>query len=741
MEWRIDPNQWDEAIEAADGPQVVVAGPGAGKTEFLVRRALHLIDQREVAPEDLLILSFSRRGAADLRTRVESALNRSFTLVSASTFHSFAYRLLETHGLEVNGWKEMPSLLTGPEQVALVRRLLAADDAARWPAMFRPMLGSHTLAIEVTDFILRAEEQLLSPGDVEERASGRDDWKALPEFLRQYRAELESIRRIDYGRLQSSAVELLADDDVAERTAGQFSHILVDEYQDTTVAQAEMLAGLYRPHRNLTVAGDPYQSIYSFRGAELRNIADFPDRFPDKEGKPAQRIVLTTSFRVPQAILEAAVRVTAGGELPGAAGPVISAPGTGTVETYGFSQAAAEAEWIAAEAERIRLLEGIPYSRMAVLVRSKRHLLVELSRALERRRIDHDVPDTRLADHGAVRLILDVVIAATDEPIERDRAMQRILLGPLFRLNLGSYREMQRERIRSESSWADALGALEERAAPLAKLIENPRWATEMAAADGFWELWSALPQLENLVTEPARTGDRQAWSSFSQVLDRLRERDPLATLAQYLMLVESEEFEATPLLAFSGDRDRLTLTTLHQAKGLEWDVVFIAAAVEGVFPDLRPRDSLLSSRLLSPSQPQDLREYGLFRLQEEMRLAYTAMCRARTRVIWTATTAGVEEHQARPSRFIARVAGTSTADEALSSPQLSERMATALEVEAHLRRVVRDAEAAAPLRMAALHALSTDVRHGMRSPERFAGVLERGSDKGLVPRQPTLEG
>lgn len=204
-------------------------------------------------------------------------------------------------------------------------------------------------------------------------------------------------------------------------------------------------------------------------------------------------------------------------------------------------------------------------------------------------------------------------------------------------------------------------------------------------------------------------------------------------------MLVESEEFEATPLLAFSGDRDRLTLTTLHQAKGLEWDVVFIAAAVEGVFPDLRPRDSLLSSRLLSASQPQDPREYGLFRLQEEMRLAYTAMCRARTRVIWTATTAGVEEHQAVPSRFIARVAGTSTAGEALSSPEQSERMATALEVEAHLRRVVRDTEAAGPLRLAALNALSGEDRHGMRSPEAFAGVLERGSDSGLVPTQPIL--
>ncbi len=731
-EWRVTPDDWDDAIAAAGGPQLVVAGPGAGKTEFLVRRALHLVGGG-VPPDQLLLLSFSRRSASDLRRRVEAGLARSFTTVPASTFHSLAHRLLEAEAGPALGWAAMPTLLTGPEHVALVGELLAAEDPADWSPRYRDLLGTTTFAEEVRDFLLRCQEQLIDAAELARRAEQRADWRGLPGFFTRYLAVLAERGRIDYGSLQAEAVRLLDRPGVLARVAGGFTHIVVDEYQDTTRSQAELLRRLYRPHRNLTAAGDPYQSIYSFRGAELGNVAEFPKAFPDEQGRPARRLVLTTSFRVPAAILDAAVRVTAGGDLPGAAGPVTPAPGTGRVDTFVFDQQSHEAEWIAGELQRIHLLDRIPYRRMAVLVRTKRRLLPELSRALDRRGIPHDRPDARLADHPAVRMVLDVVVAATEHGPERDKAVRRLLLGPLFGLPLGEVRELERGRARG-SEWPPLLAGVPGGPA-LAALLADPTWARDRAAADGFWKLWAELPHLPALVADPGRTEDRAAWSSLSQALGRLRDRDPAATLVDYLRWTEEEDFEATPLLGFRPpDEDRLTLTTLHQAKGLEFDVVVVADAVEGVFPDLRPRESLLGSRHLSASQPTAAAEYAHFRLQEEMRLAYTAMGRAQRRVVWTATAAGVDQGEGAPSRFLALVAGTPTVSGAARLPgDEPGPMVTPLEAEARLRRVLREPAAGESARFAALDALGRGGTWRLRPLHQFCGVRAPGPDTGLV--------
>ncbi len=730
-EWRVSPQEWDEAVAAAFGPQLVVAGPGAGKTEFLVRRAVHLVDREGLRPDELLLLSFSRRSASDLRSRVEGRLARSFASLSASTFHSLAYRLLEMHAPAALGWQQMPTLLTSPEHVSLVAELLRAEDPEQWSPRYRDMLATRTFAEEVRDFLLRCQEQLLGPADL--AARHRADWRGLPGFYTRYQEALRARGRIDYGTLQAEAVALLDRPEVLAEVAAQFRVILVDEYQDTTAAQASLLERLYRPHRNLTVAGDPYQSIYSFRGAELGNVGEFPGRFVDARARRARRIVLDTSFRVPRQILEAAVRITAGGDLPGAAGPVTPAPGAGAVETFVFDQQSHEAEWIATELQRTHLLERIPYRRMAVLVRSKRRFLPELSRALERRGIPHDRPDSRLADHAAVRLILDCVVAATDRGAERDRAMRRLLLGPLFALPLGALREIQRAMARG-GGWSDAVGGLAGGPA-LAGLLRDPSWAAERPAADGFWHLWATLPHLPAIVADPAAGEDRAAWSSLSQALGRLRERDPKATLADYLRWTEEEEFEATPLLGYHApEEDRLVLTTLHQAKGLEFDVVVVADAVEGVFPDLRPRESLLGARHLSPSQPTEQVAYARFRLQEEMRLAYTAMGRARRRVVWTATSSGADQGEGSPSRFLAPAAGTTSVAAAARAPGRPERqVVTPLEAEAWLRRMVRDPAAGEARRLAALHVLGAGARWGLRPPATYAGFRPPGPATGLV--------
>ena len=223
-------------------------------------------------------------------------------------------------------------------------------------------------------------------------------------------------------------------------------------------------------------------------------------------------------------------------------------------------------------------------------------------------------------------------------------------------------------------------------------------------------------------------------------MLGRWNERNPHATLDEYRRLSEEEDFEAQPLLSYRpSEEDRLLLTTLHQSKGLECDVVFIADAVEGVFPDLRTRDSLLGVRHLLPHLPSDTAAYRAFRLQEERRLAYTAMTRARRRVVWTATSTGFEEGRGIPSRFLALVAGTATVAEAVSRPAPRRNPVTPLEAEADLRRRLTDPAAGAPERLAALAMLVDTVGGVLRSPDAFAGVRERGPDTGLVPEDVEL--
>jgi len=146
----VDPSGWHSAVADVSGPQLVVAGPGAGKTEFLVRRA-HALIEGGIAPEHILLLSFSRRGAADLRARVTEGLRRSFTVIPALTFHSLAIRVLEAHG-SAGDWPTMPTLLTGPEHIELIAEVLASEEPADWPLPFRPLLTHRSFADEVADF-------------------------------------------------------------------------------------------------------------------------------------------------------------------------------------------------------------------------------------------------------------------------------------------------------------------------------------------------------------------------------------------------------------------------------------------------------------------------------------------------------------------------------------------------------------------------------------------------------------
>lgn len=727
-EVRVGPDDWDNWVESTDGPQLVVAGPGTGKTQFLIRRVAHLIQSGKTQRDEVAVLTFSRRAASELRRRIDEALGGSGMPIESATFHSLALRLLERSS------GSRPVLLTAPEQVALVHDLLQKEDPDGWPLIYRGILTSPAFATEIADFLMRCSERLLSPEDLEAKARVRNDWRGIPGLFARYRSTLAESGRTDYGTLQVSAAEVLSSP-VGRKLAGAYRYVVVDEYQDTSLVQATIARLLARSEGNLTVAGDPYQSVYSFRGAELRNVAAFTEEHPE-----ALRIVLTDSFRVPGEILEAALRVVSSGELPGGAGPVKPASHPGRVEAYVFDQETAEAEWIAAEVEHAVRYEKTPPKRIAVLVRSKRELINELSRALTRRGIAHDPPSSRLVDHPAVRLVHDLTTVAildqedvsAPERLEADRAMRRVLLGPLVAATLGQERELNRARLRTGGRWSTVLAASLPHLSDLARLVDEASWASRMPAVDGFWTVWSGLSGFGGIVTHPDRAEWRHALASFSQMLAGQAERDSNMSLARFFELTEEEGFEPTPLISYRPKGNRVSLTTLHQSKGLEFDLVFIANAVEGVFPDLRRSRRMLRPELLDPERAADPEKQHLFQVQEEMRLAYTAVTRARRRVIWTATDAGVDQGERRPSRFLVAASGQPSLD-AIGRPAEDDMdPLTVMELEARLRRTASDPGAGTVQRMAAIRVLGQTEEW---DPLRFAGVPAPGPDRPIVER------
>lgn len=730
-EIRVEPGAWDHAVHDIDGHQIVVAGPGTGKTEFLVRRAKHLVSKGHARRDEIVVLCFSRRASADLGRRIETALGATGVPIDTTTFHSLALRLLESAS---DG--DRPQPLTTPEQVAVVARILREEDPADWPITYRGILATAVFAAEVADFLMRCSERLLTPDDLADRSRKRADWRGLPGLYERYLAHLHETGRTDYGVLLVAAVDLLKSE-AGQNLAEQYRYVLVDEYQDTSPVQAEIARLLARPNGNLTVTGDPYQSIYSFRGAELRNIADFSSAHPD-----STRYVLSQSFRVPEAILESALRVVSRGHLPGAAGPVDPASHEGRSEAFIFDQETAEAEWIAREVENSIRVEGIRPSSIAVLARSKRELINELSRALSRRGIPHDPPDSRLVDHPAVRLFRDLVTVAISggslptttalEAADADRAMRRVLLGPLLGLGLGQERALLRERRRTWAPWAHVIRQNLSDRPGLADLVEGADWATTGTAANGFWHVWTTLEGIADLVNDPSRVEWRRAWSAFAQVLSRQADRDSDLSLARFFELTEEEDFEATPLLSHRLSEDRVTLTTLHQAKGLEFDVVFIANAVEGVFPDLRRSRRMLRPELLSPERTVDPGAQHLFQLQEEMRLAYTAMTRARLRVVWTATDAGVDQGEHRPSRFLIAASGANGLAQLGPPREVLRDPVTLSEAETALRRDLLDPTAPAARRLAAAGVLAQSDNRWWDASS-FPGVPLPGPDSPIL--------
>ncbi|CAL9527980.1 ATP-dependent helicase [Streptomyces sp. enrichment culture] len=423
---RVAPPSLDAAqravVDHTDGPLLVLAGPGTGKTTTLVEAVAARIE-RGADPERLLVLTFSRKAAVELRDRMAARLPGA-RAPQATTFHSYCYALVRAHQ-DADLFAEPLRLLSGPEQDVAVRELLAGqldlerDGLARihWPDELRACLTTRGFADEVRAVLARSRELGLGPRALDAFAArtGRRDWSAAAQFLAEYLDVLDMQGVLDYAELVHRAVLL------AERVAlPAYDAVFVDEYQDTDPAQVRLLQALAGRGRTLYAFGDPDQSIYAFRGADVNGILDFPHTFRRPDGRPAPVAVLRTARRSAAAVLAASRLLTARMPLPRLPADTVRAHRDltpvregGRVETYTFPTASTELDNIADILRRAHLEDGVPWSDMAVLVRAGARSLPSLRRALTSAGVplEMDGADVALRHEPAVAPLLTALRA------------------------------------------------------------------------------------------------------------------------------------------------------------------------------------------------------------------------------------------------------------------------------------------------------------------------------------------
>ncbi|MFS8521061.1 MAG: ATP-dependent DNA helicase [Micromonosporaceae bacterium] len=690
------------------GPLLVVGGPGTGKTTTLVEAVAARVAEG-ADPQRVLVLTFGRRAAGRLRERIEARIaDGAVAQPLVRTFHAYAYGLLR-RAATARG-EPAPRLLTGPEQDALIRELLAGAPH-RWPDRLRAALPTRAFAAQLRDLLLRAAERGIDAEQLDALGVkyGRDDWRAAAAFKVEYDAVL-SLRDAtgggtvgyDHAELVRAAAATLRDDpDLLAAERRRLQAVYVDEYADTDPAQRELLALVAGGGAPLVVFADPDSSTYAFRGSDPEGVREFPDRFPTPTGDPAPTLTLLRTYRSAGPLLAAAARVRRRLRGPARHRALTPADGLppGRVEVRLFRSPVTEHAWLAYRLRELHLLEAVPWSRMAVLVRAGNQL-PRVQRALRAAGVPTVVHGEDLPLHAqpAVAPLLQLLRTALEpERLDEETAVA-LLHSPLGGADpLAERRLRQGLRARAvaagdqrpsgqllvealrrpdglagvDRSWAepahriaDLIAVAREAAARPDATIEDVLWA--VWERSGLAERWAATATRPGEDPARAEAADRNLdavmvlFDAAARYTDRLPGAGPLG----FLDYVLGQQLPADTL-APTGDRgEAVRLLTAHAAKGLEWDVVALPGVQEGVWPDLRLRGSLLGAeQLVDIAAGREVGPVGQTAalLDEERRLFHVAVTRARRYLLASAVAAdsvGEAAQAEEPSRFLRELAG-----------------------------------------------------------------------------------
>lgn len=617
------------AVLATEGPVLMLAGAGTGKTAALTARLAHIVRSRLAWPSEILCVTFTNRAAREMRERVGQLIGPAVEgMPWLGTFHSIAAKLLRRHAELV--WLQANfTIIDTDDQLRVLKQLIQAEglDEKRWPAR------------QLAACIDRWKNKGLNPEDLdavenESFANGQGQ-----KFYRLYQDRLKTLNACDFGDLLLHMLNVLRSHrEILAQYQQRFKYIMVDEYQDTNQVQYLWLRLLAQAHRNICVVGDDDQSIYSWRGAEVANILRFEKDFPG-----AKVIRLEQNYRsTPDILAAASGLINANSERLGKT-LWTERNGGDKVRVIGVWDGPEEARRIGEEAERLER-EGATLAQLAILVRAQfqtrefedRFIAIGLNykivggfRFYERAEIRDALAYLRLIAQPSDDLAFERIFNTPkrglgDKTLEKLHRHARFRAVPLSLAALeivdtdelpARARSTLRNLMRDFSRWRDAVGTISP--ADLARTLLDESGYTAALQAERSAE---SAGRLENL-TELARA---------------MEEYETLGDFLEHVSLVMDNDK--------ADDAEKLTIMTIHAAKGLEFDYLFLPGWEEGVFPAQRAMD-----------------EGGLAALEEERRLAYVAITRARRRCTilhaanrriygqWTSSI---------PSRFIAELPG-----------------------------------------------------------------------------------
>ena len=616
------------AVEHGDGPLMVLAGAGTGKTRVLVHRIAHLVETG-CDPRNILAVTFTNKAAGEMRHRLRSLLGSRADAMWIGTFHATCARLLRKYG-EVLGLTRSFVIFDDGDQMKLVERLLKEHG-----------LDDQVSARTILSRFDRAKNKGVSPLEVQ--TGSFDD--VVEKIYPMYQKQLAKENAVDFNDLLLKTLELFEKPETKHGLEVRFSHVLVDEFQDTNVVQFNLVRSFSHATRNLTVVGDDDQSIYAWRGAEPRNLLDFDRDFAD-----ATVIKLEHNYRSTQLILDAANGIIKHNRDRHEKALWTDQAGGDPIEIYQAGDERGEAYFVAQTIRR--MIDEGPMSPVdiAVLYRTNAQ-----SRVLEEHLRAARIP-TKIV--GALSFferkeVKDVIgyLRLIGNP-SADSAFERVINVPARGLGETT---VDRLRAAARASNAGMLAAAQLAArGEVAGIGPQPRKKLQ-----AFVELIEGLKAVivggasvaETIIQVVDRSGFRAKLEAdeSSEARDRL---DNLAELVTIASDFDEESAEAQSIDAFlerislsapsdnASSAESVVLMTIHVAKGLEWPTVFITGLEDGLFPSLREREG----------QSEDVQ------LEEERRLAYVAITRARKQLVLThARTRRVwgEVRMQGPSRFL----------------------------------------------------------------------------------------
>jgi len=615
------------AVEHRGGPLLIVAGAGSGKTRVLTRRIAHLLATGDAAPWGILAITFTNKAADEMRSRVVDLVGTAAEKMWVSTFHSACLRILRMNGDRL-GYRSGFTVYDDTDSRRLVEMITAelGFDQKRLPSRAVQAVISQAKS-ELVDFdTFRADAQ-----------DGPDPFrKRIADVYTQYQQRLHAANAMDFDDLLMVTANLLqAADDVREKFQERFQHILVDEFQDTNHAQNEIVKLLGEAHGNVCVVGDSDQSVYRWRGADIRNILEFERAFPN-----VTTILLEQNFRSTQTILDAANAVIANnvGRQPKELFTVGDTGGP--VKRYRAEDERDEANWVASEILRVHAAERLSWGDVAVFYRTNAQSL-PLETSMKFSGIPYKVVGgAKFYDRREIKDLLAYirVLANPDDEVSARRIVNvpKRGIGDASVTRLAAWAQVEGvpfsaaiDRAQDAGLSGKALKGAEQ----LAKTLGELRPLVDTINPADFVQLVAdRTGYLAELVAEHTHEADGRI-ENLAELATQAGDFDDVMGFLETVALVaDSDELES--------DGSKVSLMTLHTAKGLEYPAVFVVGLEEGIFPHFR-----------ALSEPTEL--------EEERRLFYVGITRARRHLAishaWSRTTWG-RTQPAMPSRFVTEV-------------------------------------------------------------------------------------